>query len=297
MADGEPWVDLARPVKKDDEQRGLKWRLDRFLAIVTGSIIATILGKIPYGDRDYPTPPGMSNEEWNVELLFRRQTAQMPDIAQQLTGDWMADHMFRGTVIEPAICVLLATVLGVPITELPSIPLPTGGIRISPDGLVWAYGVPAEFKSPARVRTLSCARHASGDEACADCRATVLGIYADQVQAELETMPWAAFAFFTQLRSREFIAEVLGFADGKYPSREAAEAAVEKFALDLQYGRVQFPPGKTAADYIYTIRVPRDPTWGARTYPVLAAYADRVRAYREKHGVTFETYAKLNNLS
>lgn len=288
------WVKWARARPDDVDQRTAEWHVQRFEAITTGSVLFTVLGKNPYPDRDHPCPPGVDQTEWNKEILFRRQTCQIPDTKQTRTGNLYADHMWRGTVLEPAIACLLSMTLDAAIVDMPSIPVLDGDecvMRISPDGLVLVYNLVAEFKAPMKARTLACSTHPDGHPCCDVCIAAVLGIYADQVQGELAAVAGARAAFFTQLRTREFV-EMLGFRDGDEGGADVA-ARVREFVKDPARLLGDRRPG----EFLYTIVVPKDDGWLARVLPTVREFNARVRAERALRGVTSETYCTLNGIA
>lgn len=285
-------------LREDDVEQGSKeWRRLRYEAAgSTGSVLTTALGKLPYPSRDYPCPAGVSQAAFNRELHIRRAAGEIPEEVSRNTGDLDADRMRCGTSLEPAIRVMLHKVLGVPITPLPSIVTPEYGMRISPDGFVWGHDVPCELKAPRQVKRLRCARHPRGNAECPKCISFVVGIYEDQVQAEMYAVGNAPSCFFTQLETMPFIEEVLHIPGGRDAGMDVC-ARVADFCRDcVQDVPGIFPRGKGPGDYIYTIVVPRDATWAERVGPQIEACAREIRARREKIGMTFERYCEMNNL-
>jgi hypothetical protein len=303
-------------------QRGLGWHRDRYGYAASGSTLVSVLRENPYCS--VRLRPGMTPQEWNYQAEFERKTCQRRMESVTDTGSLMIDHLRRGIFCENVPKRLYESGYNVRVLECPAIPEPEYGlIVISPDGFVTGRsGRALEIKIPVRVKEGFCGQsfyrvywHCETDcrgyhytegctpyelrhvcnraDPCPGCVEKNLTVYVHQTQGEIHVLESEGLDF-VQLRANQFFTDVFGLFNGDDRGFDI-KTMVEDFTR-RPLDDLPLPKGKSPQDYLSVQYVPHNPGWYAKVHPKIEKFHTAVMDYRQKHGITFETYCEYNNL-
>lgn len=289
-------------------QRTYHWYKQRYMRFVSGSNASDAMGLCVYGIREkraYLDSIGFAADVRNQRqrLLMAEACGLIPG-DKLMVGDLDVCHMYRGTLLEHLVRVIIARIFGVRVFDLPSLPMPgVDWIWVSPDGLltivingVVVKEIAAEIKCP---RILKDEKPPIGYYVQMQLEMLVLGVN-ECIYVRLD---WQRFRDEVWVR-RPHPPEADYPADGIDKSATGALGATMQRRLAEDRAAVAWAEGELMAmdlevvrSYVVVETVTREEGWLERNLPTLRAFYDRVLAERARLGMTEEKWLALNQIS